>query len=152
MREKGWCDKDNVQILQGKWQDFVESEELLAVGGFDVIYTDTFSEDYARTYITIFVTRHAVLSILAWSGRIATVLRTRTRSPSGTRVPVRIFQWTWCYQCVLRVTLLLRRHSLSALFFRRTLLRRVLPRSGTTPLRGGRGRGLERRGRVRWRR
>ena len=42
----GWFDKPNVTILEGKWQDFVESEELLSVGGFDVIYTDTFSEDY----------------------------------------------------------------------------------------------------------
>ncbi|CDO74448.1 hypothetical protein BN946_scf184979.g3 [Trametes cinnabarina] len=47
MREQGWHEKPGVKILEGKWQDFVESEELLAVGGFDVIYTDTFSEDYA---------------------------------------------------------------------------------------------------------
>lgn len=46
MRELGWYDKRNVRILEGKWQDFVESEELLSVGGFDVVYTDTFSEDY----------------------------------------------------------------------------------------------------------
>ena len=47
MREQGWYDKEGVKILEGKWQDFVESDELLAVGGFDVIYTDTFSEDYS---------------------------------------------------------------------------------------------------------
>ncbi|TBU33924.1 arginine methyl transferase [Dichomitus squalens] len=47
IRDQGWYDKEGVQILEGKWQDFVESEELLSVGGFDVIYTDTFSEDYA---------------------------------------------------------------------------------------------------------
>ncbi|KZT72065.1 hypothetical protein DAEQUDRAFT_664661 [Daedalea quercina L-15889] len=46
MRELGWYDKPNVRILEGKWQDFVEREELLGVGGFDVVYTDTFSEDY----------------------------------------------------------------------------------------------------------
>ncbi|KAH9935476.1 uncharacterized protein B0H18DRAFT_975822 [Fomitopsis serialis] len=46
MRDLGWYDKPNVRILEGKWQDFVESEELLGVGGFDVVYTDTFSEDY----------------------------------------------------------------------------------------------------------
>lgn len=46
MRSNGWFDKSNVKILEGKWQDFASSEELLAVGGFDVIYTDTFSEDY----------------------------------------------------------------------------------------------------------
>ena len=47
MRDQGWFDKEGVKILEGKWQDFVESEELLGTGGFDVIYTDTFSEDYA---------------------------------------------------------------------------------------------------------
>ncbi|THH07221.1 hypothetical protein EW145_g3532 [Phellinidium pouzarii] len=46
MRELGWYDKPGVTILEGKWQDFIESEELLTVGGFDAIYTDTFSEDY----------------------------------------------------------------------------------------------------------
>lgn len=45
MRERGWYDKPGVRILEGKWQDFVENE-LLAVGGFDAIYTDTFSEEY----------------------------------------------------------------------------------------------------------
>lgn len=46
MRDAGWFTKPNVKILSGKWQDFVESEELLEVGGFDVVYTDTFSENY----------------------------------------------------------------------------------------------------------
>lgn len=46
MRKKGWYERPGVTILEGKWQDFIESEELYAVGGFDVIYTDTFSEDY----------------------------------------------------------------------------------------------------------
>ncbi|KAI9060292.1 S-adenosyl-L-methionine-dependent methyltransferase [Trametes sanguinea] len=50
MREQGWHEKPGVKILEGKWQDFVESEELLSVGGFDVIYTDTFSEDYAELH------------------------------------------------------------------------------------------------------
>lgn len=47
MRERGWFEKEGVKILEGKWQDFMENEDLLGVGGFDVIYTDTFSEDYA---------------------------------------------------------------------------------------------------------
>ncbi|KAI0769724.1 S-adenosyl-L-methionine-dependent methyltransferase [Trametes elegans] len=47
MRAQGWYEKPGVKILEGKWQDFVDSDELLSVGGFDVIYTDTFSEDYA---------------------------------------------------------------------------------------------------------
>ena len=46
MRKLSWHTKAGVKILEGKWQDFIDSEELLAVGGFDVIYTDTFSEDY----------------------------------------------------------------------------------------------------------
>lgn len=46
MREQGWYDKKGVKILEGKWQDFIEDPALLEVGGFDVIYTDTFSEDY----------------------------------------------------------------------------------------------------------
>jgi type IV protein arginine methyltransferase len=44
---KGWYDKPGVVILEGKWQDFIEGDEVQGVGGFDLIYTDTFSEDYA---------------------------------------------------------------------------------------------------------
>ncbi|KAH9930378.1 hypothetical protein B0H21DRAFT_761556 [Amylocystis lapponica] len=50
MRNLGWYDKKEVKILEGKWQDFIESEELLSVGGFDVVYTDTFSEDYKELH------------------------------------------------------------------------------------------------------
>lgn len=46
MRETGWYSKPNVTIIEGKWQDHVQSERLLGYGGFDIIYTDTFSEDY----------------------------------------------------------------------------------------------------------
>ncbi|KAF9012370.1 arginine methyl transferase [Cyathus striatus] len=46
MKETGWFEKPGVKILQGKWQDYVESDILLGFGGFDIIYTDTFSEDY----------------------------------------------------------------------------------------------------------
>jgi len=46
MRSQGWYSKPNVKILEGKWQDYIDSPELLGVGGFDVIYTDTFSEEY----------------------------------------------------------------------------------------------------------
>ena len=48
MRERGWFDKPGVRILEGKWQDFVGTDALQA-GGFDVVYTDTFSEDYEGT-------------------------------------------------------------------------------------------------------
>jgi type IV protein arginine methyltransferase len=45
MRERGWYNKPGVQVLEGMWQDFVETDALRSIG-FDVIYTDTFSEDY----------------------------------------------------------------------------------------------------------
>jgi len=51
MRSQGWYSKPNVKILEGKWQDYVDSPELLGVGGFDVIYTDTFSEEYQGSVI-----------------------------------------------------------------------------------------------------
>jgi protein arginine N-methyltransferase 2 len=46
MKNLGWDQKKGVKILEGKWQDFVETEELLGIGRFDVDYTDTFSEEY----------------------------------------------------------------------------------------------------------
>jgi protein arginine N-methyltransferase 2 len=46
MKELGWYEKAGVTILEGKWQDFVASDELTRLGGFDVVYTDTFSESY----------------------------------------------------------------------------------------------------------
>jgi protein arginine N-methyltransferase 2 len=46
MRSQGWHNKPNVRIVEGKWQDAMNSEEVMGVGGFDVVYTDTFSEDY----------------------------------------------------------------------------------------------------------
>ena len=46
MKNHGWYDKPGVTILEGKWQDYLDSDPILSVGGFDVVYTDTFSEDY----------------------------------------------------------------------------------------------------------
>jgi type IV protein arginine methyltransferase len=46
MKATGWYDRPGVRILEGKWQDYVHSDDLLSIGGFDVVYTDTFSEDY----------------------------------------------------------------------------------------------------------
>jgi protein arginine N-methyltransferase 2 len=43
MKENGWYAKQGVKILEGKWQDFIDSPDLR---GFDIVYTDTFSEDY----------------------------------------------------------------------------------------------------------
>ncbi|KAG6832595.1 hypothetical protein H0H92_014431 [Tricholoma furcatifolium] len=46
MKQRGWYEKPGVTILEGKWQDHLDSDFVLGVGGFDVVYTDTFSEDY----------------------------------------------------------------------------------------------------------
>ncbi|KAJ7924869.1 arginine methyl transferase [Mycena leptocephala] len=46
MKELGWYEKRGVKILEGKWQDFVNTEQMVPEGGFDIVYTDTFSEDY----------------------------------------------------------------------------------------------------------
>jgi len=50
MKERGWYFKPGVKVLQGRWQDFVDDPNLLDVGGFDVVYTDTFSEDYQELH------------------------------------------------------------------------------------------------------
>jgi len=46
MQQNGWHSKPGVNILEGKWQEFVGKDVMDAFGGFDVVYTDTFSEDY----------------------------------------------------------------------------------------------------------
>jgi protein arginine N-methyltransferase 2 len=46
MKELGWYEKRGVKVLEGKWQDFIESEQISETGGFDVVYMDTFSENY----------------------------------------------------------------------------------------------------------
>ncbi|KAL0577319.1 Arginine N-methyltransferase 2 [Marasmius crinis-equi] len=46
MKGRGWYDKPGVKILEGKWQDSIDA--LNALCGFDVVYTDTFSEDYSQ--------------------------------------------------------------------------------------------------------
>ncbi|KAN0128745.1 S-adenosyl-L-methionine-dependent methyltransferase [Lactarius tabidus] len=45
MRERGWYDRKGVVVLEGKWQDFVGTN-LLEDMVFDMVYTDTFSEEY----------------------------------------------------------------------------------------------------------
>ncbi|KAG8795837.1 Arginine N-methyltransferase 2 [Ceratobasidium sp. 428] len=54
MRSTGWFSKLGVEILEGQWQDFVTPDKIGTLlgeeGGFDVIYTDTFSEDYSDLY------------------------------------------------------------------------------------------------------
>ncbi|KAK7472824.1 Arginine N-methyltransferase 2 [Stygiomarasmius scandens] len=44
MKDLGWYDKPGVKVLEMTWQNAIE--ELLLVGGFDVVYTDTFAENY----------------------------------------------------------------------------------------------------------
>jgi protein arginine N-methyltransferase 2 len=50
MRSTGWFSKPGVEILEGRWQDFVTPEKIGKLlgeeGGFDAVYTDTFSESY----------------------------------------------------------------------------------------------------------
>ncbi|KAG2750251.1 hypothetical protein P692DRAFT_20952825 [Suillus brevipes Sb2] len=50
MKEQGWYDKKGVSILEGKWQDCIASGALQGFGKFDVIYTDTFSENYSELH------------------------------------------------------------------------------------------------------
>ena len=47
IRNLGYYDRPGVKILEGKWQDFVDKQDILGIGGFDIVYTDTFSEDYS---------------------------------------------------------------------------------------------------------
>ncbi|KAL8864654.1 MAG: hypothetical protein Q9198_009727 [Flavoplaca austrocitrina] len=60
MREKGWYDKPNVVIHEGKWQEklpsLIENEDG-ATTLFDAIYFDTFAEPYQalRTFFEDFV-------------------------------------------------------------------------------------------------
>ena len=57
MEDLGWRGKANVRIIESKWQDVFDSDELLNIGGFDVIYTDTFSEGYTGVVVEIFFVR-----------------------------------------------------------------------------------------------
>ncbi|QRV80596.1 hypothetical protein RhiJN_08611 [Ceratobasidium sp. AG-Ba] len=54
MKSTGWYSKTGVEIFEGRWQDFVSEEKIGTLlgdeGGFDIIYTDTFSEDYSDLY------------------------------------------------------------------------------------------------------
>ena len=46
MQANGWYEKEGVVIVEGKWQDVIKTDEALLAGGFDIVYTDTFSESY----------------------------------------------------------------------------------------------------------
>ncbi|KAJ7084437.1 arginine methyl transferase [Mycena belliarum] len=50
MKQLGWYEKPGVKILEGKWQDYIDTEQLASLvsdGGFNLVYTDPFSEDFA---------------------------------------------------------------------------------------------------------
>lgn len=64
MRSNGWDDRPGVRILEGKWQDYLGDDapkveflfsdmedggdpERAQGGAFDLVYTDTFSEEYS---------------------------------------------------------------------------------------------------------
>ena len=51
MRKLGWYDKEGVTILEGKWQDVINNGTTLPEGGFDIVYSDTFSETYQGMYL-----------------------------------------------------------------------------------------------------
>ncbi|KAJ6499249.1 arginine methyl transferase [Mycena sanguinolenta] len=49
MKELGWYEKPGVKILGKKWQDYINTDNIATLvpdGGFDIVYTDSFSEDY----------------------------------------------------------------------------------------------------------
>jgi type IV protein arginine methyltransferase len=46
MRAHGWYDRPGVKILEGRWQDFIQSGEIYGYGAWDVVYVDTFAEGY----------------------------------------------------------------------------------------------------------
>ncbi|KAI6134481.1 S-adenosyl-L-methionine-dependent methyltransferase [Pisolithus croceorrhizus] len=50
MRERGWHSKPGVKVMTGKWQDVIQSKEFRDLGKFDVVYTDTFAEDYQELH------------------------------------------------------------------------------------------------------
>lgn len=58
MRSTGWFSKPGVEVFEGRWQDFIVPEKIEALlgeeGGFDVVYTDTFSEGYGGEFQSSF--------------------------------------------------------------------------------------------------
>lgn len=50
IRKKEWHQRPGVKIMEGKWQDVVQRKEFLDLGTFDVVYTDTFAENYYELY------------------------------------------------------------------------------------------------------
>ena len=126
MKDSGWYAKPGVKILEGKWQDFVDSEELLAVGGFDVIYTDTFSEDYkGGVSCFLFLPTPNSFQICTNSGGMYLICspdRSRASASSTDWVPP--VRFLVCSLCV---------NSLISPMLRCLILRRLYPRFRTPP-------------------
>jgi hypothetical protein len=78
MRATGWYNKPGVQILEGKWQDFIDSEEL-RTEGFDIIYTDTFSEKFDGSMKSLLVIEYVADSSLRLC-RSTRIFRKNSRS------------------------------------------------------------------------
>ena len=95
MEKDGWYNKPGVNVLQGKWQDFVGTDKLAQFGDFDVIYTDTFSEDYDGTSV---IQTHSPC-LTNTECRPTAILQTRTRvNLAPDRLPVQFLQWLRCHK------------------------------------------------------
>ena len=56
MRERGWDQREGVEIFEGTWEQFLlpENDEdgsiAMKLGTFDAVYFDTYSQDYQGTH------------------------------------------------------------------------------------------------------
>jgi|SRR5712671_7118703 len=87
MRERGWYDKKGVTVLEGKWQDFAGTKTLEDMV-FDVVYTDTFSEEYEGEIGA----RSRAHFIPNSTSRFASILRACSETPRRSRLPVQLLQ------------------------------------------------------------
>ncbi|CUS07455.1 unnamed protein product [Tuber aestivum] len=68
MKEEGWDRKPGVEILEGRWQDVLES--LIQTGEtVDAIYFDTFAEDYSQ--LKLFFSEYVVALLSQEGGRFS---------------------------------------------------------------------------------
>lgn len=83
MEETGWTteQKPNLMVLKGKWQEFMESEEIYKEGGYDLIYFDTFSEGYGGALLSF------VCPPQEKDATLTTVVSPSTHDPSQSSRP-----------------------------------------------------------------
>jgi len=94
MRERGWYDKKGVIILEGKWQDFVVGTKTMEDMVFDIVYTDTFSEEYEgeiRARSRAHFTHNS-------TSRFASILRPCSETARRSRRPVQLLQRVGSHQ------------------------------------------------------